>query len=458
MPLLVIIPVVGIALIYILETKVLLPDLARELVAHAALAAKLVEERPNLWDSPSQAKVFVDQISSDLTLRTMLYDAQGRLLASSDPADADHLGERLVSPTLTGALAGETEVRTIYSQQLRAEIADVWLPVLDSERQVAGVIRLSHRLAGVQEQFLRLRYLIFGVLLAAMVLGAAVGLLLALNIERPLRRVTRAIYDLASGQKATPLAEQGPAEIRLLLRAVNSLVEQLHSLEEARRKLLANLVHELGRPLGALRSAIQTLLGGADEDAELRRELLAGMEEETGRLRRLLEDLAQLHGQVLGTLELERRPVNISQWLPRLLTTWREEAQQKGIQWQANVPPNLPAVEADPDRLGQALGNLLSNAIKYTAPDGTVSLEANVDNGSLWIRVTDTGPGMSPEEQAHIFTPFYRGRTSTRFPQGMGLGLTIARDLVTAHGGRLDVESSPGSGSCFTIWMPLPPD
>lgn len=458
MPLLVIIPVVGIALIYILETKVLLPDLARELVAHAALAAALVEERPSLWHSPAQAQAFVDQISGDLTLRAMLIDAQGRLLASSDPADAEHLGERLASPPLTGALAGETAVRTVYSQQLHAEIADVWLPVLDSDRQLAGVIRLSHRLAGVQEQFLRLRYLIFGVLLVAMVLGAVVGLLLALNIERPLRRVTRAIYDLASGQKTTPLAEQGPAEIRLLLRAVNSLLEQLHSLEEARRKLLANLVHELGRPLGALRSAIQTLLGGADKDAGLRQELLVGMEEETGRLRRLLEDLAQLHGQVLGTLELERRPVNISQWLPRLLTTWREEAQQKGLQWQATVPPDLPAVEADPDRLGQALGNLLNNAIKYTPPGGAVSLETNVDNGSLWIRVRDTGPGMSPEEQAQIFTPFYRGQTSTRFPQGMGLGLTIARDLVTAHGGRLEVASSPGSGSCFTIWMPLPPD
>lgn len=456
MPLLVIIPVVGIALIYILETRVLLPDLARELVAHAALAAKLVKERPGLWNSPAQAEAFINQISGDLTLRIMLIDAQGRLLASSDPTDAKYLGEWVDSPALAGALAGETEIRTAYSQQLHAEIADVWAPVLGSNQQVAGVIRLSHRLAGVQEQFLRLRYLIFGVLIAAMVLGAAVGLLLAFNIEHPLRRVTRAIDDLASGQQTMPLDEQGPVEIRLLLRAVNSLVEQLHSLEKARRQLLANLVHELGRPLGALRSAIQSLLAGADEDVTLRRELLVGMEEETGRLRRLLEDLAQLHSQVLGALELERRPVNISQWLPQLLMTWREAAQQKGLHWQATVPPDLPAVEADPDRLGQALGNLLSNAIKYTPPNGAVSLEANVDNGSLWIQVRDNGPGMSPEEQAQIFTPFYRGQTGTRFPQGMGLGLTIARDLVTAHGGRLEVESSPGNGSCFTVWIPLP--
>jgi signal transduction histidine kinase len=119
------------------------------------------------------------------------------------------------------------------------------------------------------------------------------------------------------------------------------------------------------------------------------------------------------------------------------------------------IPDSLPVVEIDPDRLAQVLGNLLSNAIKYT-PEGTVSVEAFVQDDELTITVGDTGIGIPPSEQEQIFEPFYRSQRDRRFPQGMGLGLSIARDLVLAHGGRLDVESAAGRGSRFSIRLPLP--
>jgi signal transduction histidine kinase len=117
----------------------------------------------------------------------------------------------------------------------------------------------------------------------------------------------------------------------------------------------------------------------------------------------------------------------------------------------------LPALEVDPDRLGQALGNLLSNAVKYTPSGGRVSVQAGVEPKAVWIRVSDSGCGISPEEQARIFEPLYRSQADRRFPQGMGLGLSIARDLAMAHGGRLDLESEPGRGSQFTLWIPRDP-
>jgi signal transduction histidine kinase len=278
---------------------------------------------------------------------------------------------------------------------------------------------------------------------------------LALNLEMPLRRVTLAVQQLASGELHEPLAEDGPDEIRDLIRSFNLFVQRLQTLEQNRRQLLANLVHELGRPLGGLHSAIQALLGGADRVETLRRDLLMGMDAEIARLRRLLDDLAHLREQLTGMLELARRPVAMGEWLANLLTTRREEARQKGIEWQETIPPDLPTMEIDPDRLAQALGNLVSNAIKYTPSGGTVSVEAGTAATETFVRVSDTGPGIPTEEMEHIFMPFYRGRTGRRFPQGMGLGLTIARDLVTAHGGRLQVESTPGQGSRFTIWLPL---
>jgi signal transduction histidine kinase len=164
-----------------------------------------------------------------------------------------------------------------------------------------------------------------------------------------------------------------------------------------------------------------------------------------------------LHDRTLGALELDRRPTDLSAWLARALVPWREAARAKGQHWHAKVPDSLPALEVDPDRLGQALGNLLSNAVKYTPSGGAISVQASAEEEGIWIRVSDSGPGITLEEQALIFKPLYRRQADRRFPQGMGLGLSIARDLAMAHGGRLDLESTPGEGSQFTLWIPRDP-
>ena len=115
----------------------------------------------------------------------------------------------------------------------------------------------------------------------------------------------------------------------------------------------------------------------------------------------------------------------------------------------------MPVIQADADRLAQAVGNLVSNAIKYTPPGGVITVSAGTKDSESWVRVSDTGPGIPVNEREKIFQPFYRGGQGHRFPQGMGLGLSIARDLATAHGGRIELESTPGLGSQFTIWLPL---
>jgi two-component system sensor histidine kinase BaeS len=456
LPLMVIIPIVGVALVYTLETRVLLVNLSRELEAQAILSAEVANDFSAIWHDAAQAQAFVARFGPRLTARLMLLTPEGILLASSDPADSGRVGRALEPFNRADVLDGKVSVHTTYSRQQDTEIAQVLVPVMDAEQQMMGVVRLSRQLTTFYDWFLRLRYLIVGVLAAGLVLGAVAGLLLALTMERPLRQVTEAISALSSGRKLTPLPEQGPAEMRLLVRAFNSLVERLHTLEEARRQLLANLVHELRRPLGALYPAVEALLGGAHEEPELHQDLLEGMARQIKRLERVLDDLARLHDRVLGTLELNYEFVALSPWLAQVLSPWREAACRKNLQWEATVPADLPILEADPDRLSQALGNLLSNAVKYTPAGGSVTVKANLEDGSVAIHVEDTGPGIAQDEQNLVFTPFYRGRVGGRFPQGMGLGLTIARDLVTAHGGQIEVESMPGQGSHFTIRLPLP--
>jgi signal transduction histidine kinase len=445
----------GIALIYVLESRVFLSTLSSELLGEAVLVQQMIEDRDKIWQDTTQAQAFVAGLDPRLEPRVMLLDAQGHLLASSKPVDASLLGQLLDHLDLDRILAGQVLEQRSFSRQLQQEIVEVVVPVEGPDGQVAGIIHLSHPFSNIYDDFLRLRYVIGGVLLAGGLLGAVVGLSLALNMERPLRQLTQAVSHLARGEQLTPLPERGPQELRSLLAAVNVLVERLRSLEQARRQLLANLVHELGRPLGAVRSAIDALEEGADQDATLRQELLEGMGKEIDRLGRLVDDLAGLHDQVLGTMELQLRPTGLTEWLNQSLGPWREAAQARGIHWQAIVPADLPDVQIDVDRLGQALGNLLSNAIKYTPAGGAISVSAGVLDQEVWITVSDSGPGIAPEERERIFTPFYRSQSGRRFPQGLGLGLSIARDIAAAHGGRLELESTLKKGSHFTLRLPL---
>ena len=238
----------------------------------------------------------------------------------------------------------------------------------------------------------------------------------------------------------------GPLEIQELAESVNTLSERLRLLEASRRRSLANIVHELGRPLGAIRTAIYVLRQGAGEDAQLRDELLGGIDQTISNMEPLLDDLSLLHGQVIGTTQLNRRLVPLDEWLPPLLLPWRAMAQEKGLDWQTDIAASLPALEIDPERMAQVLGNLISNAIKYTPAGGKVVVKGGGDETAVFFTVCDSGPGIDLAEQERVFEPFYRSQAQRRFPQGLGLGLTIARDLVIAHGGSADAGQRAGAG------------
>jgi two-component system sensor histidine kinase BaeS len=452
LPLLVVIPLVGITLAYLFETQVLLAGLSGELEREAALVAAVASDYPQIWFDPEVAQAFTTRIGERLAGQVMLLSADGTLLASTDLADQERLGQQLDVPGFREALLTGRAVRVDYGERPGTGAAEALVPVFIN-LQAAGVIRLTDPLSNVYARFPRTRTFIVWVMAAGLIVGVGMDWFLALGLERPLRRATSAITSMAEGQSLALLLEQGPREMRLLLRAFNTLAKRLQNMEKARRRLLANLVHELGRPLGALLSAVQALGGGADEDIALRRELVKGMEAEIKRMQRLVDELTHLYDQALGPLELDRRPTALSSWLTQILATWREAAQNKGVRWQTDLVADLPTIEIDPDRLAQALENLVSNAVKFTPSGGEVDVSAGAEAGGVWVRVRDSGPGIPLEEQTQVFTPFYRGSVGRRFPQGMGLGLSIAHDLIEAHGGRITLESVPGQGSTFTVHL-----
>ena len=452
LPLIIVILLAGLALDYAVETRILLPGFADELTNEARLLAELTALQPHVWDSSQEARAYLAQLEPTLAAQVTLFSAQGEFLAATalQQNAAGLSGVQLDEVFTEGVI-----LRTTYSRNLNASVVDVFVPVR-AEAHIQGIIQLTYPLESVYGRFLALRRMIIAILAIGVLFGTGFAWLFALNLSRTLRQIVSSIQQLATGQEVNPLAERGPDEIRDLIQTVNLLVARLHTLETTRRKLLANLVHELGRPLGALLPAVQALEAGAVENESLRRELLTGMEDELGILRRLLDDLTGLHDLSVGSFVLEKQPVDLNEWLPGLFRLQRQAARAKGLSWQSAISECLPVIEADPERLGQAIGNLVNNAIKFTPSGGTVSVQAGVEDGEVYIRVSDTGPGIPLEDQRLVFTPFFRGRTETRFPQGMGLGLSIARDLVAAHQGRLEFESIPGEGSCFTIWLPIP--
>jgi signal transduction histidine kinase len=454
-PLLVIIPIMGVALVNLIETRVLLPSLSRALMTDAVLLADVAGNEQDLWTNPGYAEYYLTHLRHDVNARVMFLTPDGQMLASSDPTESQMLGIVLDFEGVALARSGQVASYIYYNKSSPSEVVDVFVPVINQSLQMVGILRMSYTYNTIYTELVQSRYVIVGILAVGLLVGIILGWSLALNLSKPIRQVTQAINELAHGNRQAQVTKRGPEEIQLLAQSFNSLSERLSSLEKARRQLLANLVHELGRPLGALRSAIQALAGGAGNDPQLLQDLTTGMDDEAARLQHLLEELAHLHDQVLGTLELDYQQVALSEWLPIVLRPWQEAAQDKHLKWQIDIPSDLPVISIDPVRMASAVENLVSNAIKYTHSGGEVKVSAMVEGAEVLIRVEDNGSGVGVEEQQKIFDPFYRGDQGKRFKQGMGLGLSIVRDLVEAHGGKIILESELGKGSRFTIHLPL---
>ncbi len=457
LPLLVTIPLLGVALIWLVQTQVIVPRLTQTLTGDAALLAEITRDDAQLWNSPIYAQSILARVSPRLPARVMLFDGNGGLLGSSDPRDLENLNRYLVgNQALNKALSGQPVSQVFNEASPFGEAIEVWEPVISRDKHVLGVVRVTYPYTTLLGEVSAARSLIIITLAASTILGTVLALALALSIEKPIRQVTRAAENLSAGTlPAKPLPIQGPAEMRQLSAAFNALITRLQDLESARKRLLANLVHELGRPLGAIRSAVQALQKGAVNEPALAGELLAGMDGELVRLQGLLGQLTQMYDQVLGPLELNREILDPAEWLAGLIVPWEQHAAEHQIRLLMRLPAHLRMASFDPQRLAQSVGNLLSNAFKFTPPGGTVSVTLRENADSWEVLVEDDGPGIPLDERERIFAPFYRGSQGRRFTEGMGLGLSIAREIARAHGGDMALTSLEPHGSLFSISLPF---
>jgi signal transduction histidine kinase len=221
--------------------------------------------------------------------------------------------------------------------------------------------------------------------------------------------------------------------------------------DELHRRVIINF----GRSVGASHLATQVLLQGAADDPQLRQDLLMGIDDQLRNMSLVLDNLVQFNVLRRGALVLDLKPINLQRWLPPLLAKWRTMAVRQGLDWREQLVSSSMPVRVDADRLAQVMSNLLSNATQYTPENGTVIVISGTTATDAWIRIDNSGPGLTADERPRVFEPFFASASQGTFPKGVGLGLTVAEWLVRALNGRLEFESDVGQGCSFTVWLPL---
>ena len=231
-----------------------------------------------------------------------------------------------------------------------------------------------------------------------------------------------------------------------------ALAEAAQESEKLKSTLLDALAHEFKTPLTSIKAAATALLSESPQ-SNSHRELLTVVEEESDRLSDLVTEAIQMARIEAGKLQLHRQPVSAATVVDSALRKFKDRAQDRRVTVQ--IDTSMPPVEADEELISLVLQQLVDNALKYSPPDSPLTISAREEDGSIVISVADQGPGVPEHEQARIFDKFYRGDLNRQSIAGTGMGLTIAREIVKAHGGRIWLHSRPGQGATFSFSLPL---
>ncbi len=296
--------------------------------------------------------------------------------------------------------------------------------------------------------------------LSAFLVAALASVFVSRQVVAPVRELMAASQRIAEGrfeervQVAGNLSRGEPDELGQLALSFNRMASQLERVESMRQQLIGDVAHELRTPLTTIKGSMEGLIDGVLPATP---ETYQGIFQEADRLQRLVHDLQELSRVEAKAYELDLRPTPVNELIEAAIARLRLQFEDKGVALEASVPAKLPPVLVDEDRIGQVLLNILGNALQHTPAGGAVRVSAARDQNDIHLRVTDTGEGIGAEHLPHLFTRFYRvDKSRSRAAGGSGIGLTIAKYLVEAHGGRIWADSpGRGAGSTFSFTLPI---
>lgn len=390
-----------------------------ELAKAIAAVAGAVWDRNNTW-SGANTRAILD-LAAPTGTAVQVRDQAGRIVVASKGFDAKSGAQSSLTIVVNGEQVGTALVRSTGSG----------LNAADSSLKTA-LLRAIAGAAGL-----------------AALLALLTGLAVARRITRPVTRLIAATRAMAGGDRTARVGEIRTAgELRELAAAFDQMAGTLDRQEQIRRNLVADVAHELRTPIAILQAGHEALLDGVAEPTPAE---LGSLRDEVLRLARMVGDLQTLAAADAAALNLTRKPGDLAELAAAAADSLARRFEAAGIALDRQLA--AAPVLADPRWLHQVITNLLTNALKFTPPGGQVTITTGTADGDAVLRVTDTGQGIPAEDLPRIFDRFFRGQQAAQI-SGSGIGLTVAAELVKAHGGRLAAASEVGHGTQLTLSLP----
>lgn len=336
-------------------------------------------------------------------------------------------------------------------------IESVGVPIIVKNTRVAWLVPATgvHRFSVLEEEFLSsVRHALGLASLIAAGAALVLGGLFLRGVLAPVRYLHEAAQHVAQGDFRHRVPVTTRDELGQLAKSFNTMAERLEKSERLRRQIIADIAHELRTPLTVIQGDLQAILDGVYEPSP---EVIASIHEESLLLARLVSDLRELSLAEAGELRLEKSITDLREVIQHVVTVMDPALRAKNIALALELPQNPVFVEIDTQRIEQVLLNLLTNAERYTPPGGQIRVMLTMRDSNAIVHVSDTGPGIAPEDLPYVFERFWRAdKSRSRATGGSGLGLAIAKQFVEAHGGQIWVESVQGRGATFAFSLPVP--
>jgi signal transduction histidine kinase len=288
--------------------------------------------------------------------------------------------------------------------------------------------------------------------LVAVAIAVAITFFLSRRTLAPVKALTSAAKRLGRGDFSQRVQIKDKSELGELAQAFNSMASDLERAEKLRRNMVADVAHELRTPLSNVQGYLEALRDGVIKPDK---KTIRSLHEEASLLSRLVDDLQELSLAEADKLKLVCQPEDIGELIRQAVAAVETQEKAKGLSLSVELPDKLPPVNIDSRRIGEVLRNLLENAVAHTSKGSTITVAAKQQDNWVEVSVADTGEGIPAKDLPNIFERFYRvDKSRTRATGGSGLGLTIAKRLVEAHGGKIEVQSEVGKGSLFSFTIP----
>jgi len=438
------------------------PAEARQEIERLRLVSTIIIQRSDEITFPPSTRFeqrwqgIIERADESLNVRIAIFNPTGDLVVDSRVGRA--------SPLPPGSFLLERRPNKLPA--FRDEEKNIWLYTVRPMRNGSYLVVMSPRPETPVFSILRNEFVspYFRGIVIALILSLLAAFWIARWITAPLERMAVSARSLTDGGfQEIPL--EGPREVQVLIKTINEMGEQIEASRRSQRDFIANVSHDLKTPLTSIQGFAQAILDGTANDPTSLRKAAGVIYEEAGRMYHMVLDLLDLARMDSGIAEFRNDPVDINDLLQKVVDKFTPQAKEAQVEllYRSEV---IPVIRGDADKLAQVFSNLIDNAVKYSPPAGQVVLTSRLSDSWLEVQVSDTGPGITPDEFERVFDRFYQMDKSRHGnTHGVGLGLAIAREIVIAHGGSISVinrtnaeinhKNSQSQGSTFIVRLPI---